>query len=366
MPAAHPLVYFSKMFQAVPQLMEVQRHAGGTFVSNRKSTMDAVRRLYPDVPAARYTSWFSKYSPGYKAMQQASAILTGAPTPDMLAQFEARSCMVFHGTYMFLARNALERISHFDLLCTIGPRMRRTIERYRDEFELNTVESGYLPFGSFPQKTPALTRDQLSRIGLNPEKKTLVYMPWGKPFGSWDIMAETILRDTPADCNLILRPHPSQGIASRRQDRAHFKHIATLCRERGDTLLDLDAYPLALLFSLADLMLTDGTSPAEESLFYDVPQLFIDTPLWSKDVIHAYAQREGMHADDLEQYLQLFDCGELYRAGQALSFAAAIQDALAQADIHRPQRETYFSWVFGQRDRQAGERVFRAVSKLIS
>jgi len=362
----HRFVYFSKMFQAVPQLMEVQKHAGGIFVSNRKSTMDAVRKLYPEVAAARYTSWFSRYSPGYKAMQQASAIITGAPTPDMLAQFQARTCMVFHGTYMFLARDALQRISHFDLLCTIGPRMRRTIDRYRDEFNFRTVESGYLPFGSFPEKTAALAAANLSRMGLDPGKKTIVYMPWGKPYGSWEIMAETIARDTPAEFNLILRPHPSQGIASRRSDRESFKRVSALCKQRGDTLLDLNAYPLALLFSLADLMITDGTSPAEESLFYDVPQLFIETPLWSKDVIHAYAQREAMHEDDLERYLELFNCGERYHPAQQKPYAQAIQDALAQAVAFGTNREAYFSWVFGQRDRQAGERVFHAVSDLIS
>jgi len=122
---------------------------------------------------------------------------------------------------------------------------------------------------------------------------------------------------------------------------------------------------LALLFSLADLMITDGTSPAEESLFYDVPQLFIETPLWSKDVVRSYARREAMHEDDLEQYLELYNCGELYSAGQKKPYAQAIQDALAKTDILGAKREEYFSWVFGQRDRQAGERVFHAVSALI-
>lgn len=361
----HQFAYFAKMFQAVPQLMEVQRHAGGIFVSNRSSTLNAVRRLYPSAEVARYWTWFPNYSPGYKVMQQARAILAGAPNPVILGQFPALKCMVFHGTYMFLSRQALQQIAHFDLLCTIGPRMRRTIERYRDEFDFRTVESGYLPFGSFPEKSGKLARENLAGMGLAPDKKTIVYMPWGKPYGSWEAMAETIARETPADFNLILRPHPSQGLTSRRSDRESFKRVSALCKARGNTLLDLNAYPLALLFSLADLMITDGTSPAEESLFYDVPQLFVETPLWSRDVIHSYAQREGMHADDLERYLELFDCGELYRTGQTKSFAEAVRDALDQAGELRTKRDAYFDWVFGQRDRQAGERVFHAVNELI-
>lgn len=360
-------VYFSKMFQAVPQLMEVRRHADGVFVSSRRSTLDAVRRLYPNVEAARYTSWFSKYSPGYKAMQKASVIVTGAPTPDMLAQFQARTCMVFHGTYMLLSKDILKQLNHFDLLCMIGPRMRKTVDRYRDELQLKQVmESGYLPFGSFPEKSADLTASNLISLGLSPEKKTVVYMPWGKPHGSWNHMAEKIVRETPSDFNLILRPHPSQGLTSRREDRASFKRVAALCQARNNTLLDINSCPLSQLFSLADLMITDGTSPAEESLFYDVPQLFIQTPLWSRDVIRAHAGRSDVPADEVTEYLDLFDCGVNFDIGQDKNFYHAVHAALSGADDFKSNREAYFSWVFGPRDREAGTRVHQALLGLIN
>jgi hypothetical protein len=72
-----------------------------------------------------------------------------------------------------------------------------------------------------------------------------------------------------------------------------------------------------------------------------------------------------MHENDFENYLELFKCGELYSASQKKPFAQAVQDALAQADVLSTKREEYFSWVFGRRDRQAGERLFHAVSALI-
>ena len=244
--------------------------------------------------------------------------------------------------------------------------MRKTIDRYQGDFNFQTIESGYLPFGSFPERKPELTARNLVSMGLNPENKTLVYMPWGKPYSSWDFMAKNLVLETPRHFNLILRPHPSQGISSRRSDRAGFRLLAKLCEERGDTLLDLNTYPLSQLFSLADLMITDGTSPAEESLFYDVPQLFIQTPLWNKDVIHAYARRENMHADDLARYLDLFECGTTYQTSQPEPpIAQSITDALESSESRRPKREQYFNWVFGQRDRMAGERVSRAIHSLI-
>ena len=358
-----PVAYFSKMFQAVPQLMEVQKHAGGGFVSSRKSTLDAVRKLYPQVPVSRYYSLLAKFSPGYKVLSAAQAIVTGAPGGRILSQFDAKRCMVFHGTYMFLSRDALRRMAHFDLLCAIGPRMQRTIERSRQEFDLHTVQSGYLPFDSFPIKSVEANRANLAQLGLSPERKTIVYMPWGKPYGSWEQMAEKMVRELSPEFNLILRPHPSQGLTSRRSDRASFRRVSALCQARHNTLLDLNSCSLSQLFSLADLMVTDGTSPAEESLFYDVPQLFVETPLWTTDVIRQDAQREGMHEEDLAHYLTLFECGPTYRVGQSGKLGDVVADALAAADGLRIRRDDYFRWVFGQRGRQAGARVHQALSE---
>lgn len=357
--------YFSKMFQAVPQLMEVQKHAGGTFVSSRRSTIDAARKLYPDVPMRKYNSWFRKLSAGYKVLDDARVILTGSPGGKLLSQFAAKRCMVFHGTFMLLSKETLKSMGHFDLLCTVGPRMQHTVEQYQDELKLNALESGYLPFGSFPEKSTVATAANLQRLGLSPEKKTLVYMPWGKPYGSWSLMAERIAKETPREFNLILRPHPSQGLTSRREDRESFKRIAAICKERGDTLLDISACPLSLLFSIADLMMTDGTSPAEESLFYDVPQLFIETPLWSIDEITAFARRNAVPEKELAEFLELFECGEIYRFDGHESLSTKIYAALdAAASVHS-KREKYFRWVFGDRDRNAGERVYQAARSLI-
>lgn len=361
------IAYFSQMFQAIPQLMEVQKHAGGTFVSTRRSTVEAARRLYPQVPVARYRSWFSRLSEGYRVLAAARAIVTGTPGQGVIAQFPARRCMVFHGTYMLLPKATIRKIAHFDLICTMGPRMLDAVNRYRDEFGLKrVVDAGYLPFGSFPEKDGFPRETALAGLGLSPDRRTVVYMPWGRPYGSWNYMAETLVRETPPEFNLILRPHPSHGVTSRNKDRLSFLRIGALCRQRGNTLLDRNVIPLAQLYALADLMVTDGTSPAEESLFYDVPQLFIETPLWNKDVIRAYAMNAEAEDGDLQRYLGLFDCGPRYAAGQARPWASVVDAALASAAAQQSARADYFAWVFGQRDRSAGERVHGALEELLS
>src|SRR5665647_283621 len=360
-----PYAYFSKMFQAVPQLMEVQKHAGGVFVSSRNTTISATKKLYPGVEIAKYSSWFTKFSQGYKALDNAPVIVTGAAGRSIFSQFSAKTCMVFHGTYTYLSKDTLKLNTHFDLLAIIGPRMRHTVDRCRDELGLNVVETGYLLFGSFPEKTEALKVSSLRDLGLNPDKKTIVYMPGGKPYGSWMAMAEKMMLETPKEFNLILRPHPSQGLTSRYDDRQSFKRVLALAKLRTDTLLDLSACPLAQLFSIADLMITDGTSPAEESLFYDVPQMFIKTPLWSKDVIRDI-HGKAMYEDDLEQIMTLFDCGLTYDTESLLPYASAVYEAFNIAESVRKQRKDYFSWVFGKGDRQAGARVYQAIKNLLN
>ena len=360
-----PYAYFSKMFQAVPQLMEVQKHAGGVFVSSRNTTIGATKKLYPDVEIAKYGSWFTKLSQGYKVLDDASVIVTGAAGRGILSQFPAKSCMVFHGTYTYLSKDKLKLCTHYDLLAIIGPRMRRTVDRCRDELGLNAVETGYLPFGSFPEKTEASKVSSLRDLALNPDKKTIVYMPGGKPYGSWMAMAEKMVFETPREFNLILRPHPSQGLTSRHDDRQSFKRVSELAKLRTDTLLDLSACPLAQLFSIADLMITDGTSPAEESLFYDVPQMFIKTPLWSKDIIRDI-HGNTMYEDDLEQIMTLFDCGLTYGTESLAPYAIAVYEALNMAESVRKQRKDYFTWVFGKGDRQAGVRVHQAIKDLLN
>lgn len=360
-----PYAYFSKMFQAVAPLMEVQKHAGGVFVSSRNSTISAAKKLYPDVEMAKYCSWFTRLSQGYKALDHASVIVTGAAGRNILSQFSAKSCMVFHGTYTYLSKDKLKLNTHYDLLAIIGPRMRRTVDRCRDELGLNTVEIGYLPFGSFPEKAEALKASNFRDLGLNPDKKTIVYMPGGKPYGSWMAMAEKIVLETPKEFNLILRPHPSQGLTSRHDDRQSFKRVSALAKLRSDTLLDLSLCTLSQLFSIADLMITDGTSPAEESLFYDVPQMFIKSPLWSKDIIRDI-HGEAMYADDLEQILTLFECGITYDTESLPPYASAVYEASNMAESFRKQRNEYFSWVFGEGDRQAGTRAHAAIKNLLN
>jgi len=357
------IVYFSKMFQAIPHLAQVQSLLPGVFVSNRRSTLKAVTKLYPEIPQARYSRLLGELGTGNRKLSEADVIVTGSPYRELLQRYSAKKCTVFHGTYMMLSKQALISNSHYDLLCIIGPRMQQMMERFSSSVSLNTVvNTGFLPFCEFPTKNPELRNKTLLTLGLNPDKKTVLYTPSRRGIGSWGYVAESLIKTASPDYNLILRPHPSQALTSRASDRKSFRRVKAMAVKRPHSYLDLTSQPLPLLHSITDLIISDANSPAEESLFYDNPQLFIETPQLCRDVMHQQATREKMHPEDTEQLLTLYDCGPRCYTSDSVNFDAILDEAILDAPSYTQQRERYFNWVFGNRDRKANERVAQAIS----
>lgn len=361
------IVYYSRMFQTVPHLAQVHAELPGTFVTSRRSTLQAAQRLYPDMPSIKTSKFFGDFNRANRALKKADVIVTGSPYKNVLAPFSAKKCTVFHGTYMMFSREALLANAHFDLLCVTGPRMQQMIDRHADEIPVNTVQTGFLPFAEFPEKSAAFTQSTLERLNLNPEYKTIVYTPSRRGIGSWNYAAEQLIKTVPQHFNLILRPHPSQAITPRRKDKASFSKVKKLAEIRGNTIVDLTSLPLSHLQCIADLMISDANSPAEESLFYDVPQLFIETDDLSRDYIAKLAVKEDMHKDDTDKLLTLYEIGKsVYLKDDLFDFNDVIEKTLLDSSGFIEKREEYFSWVFGVRDRLAGKRVAEKVRELVA
>lgn len=352
------VVYYSRMFQSVPHLAQVCQELPGTFVTSRRSTLKAAQRLYPAMPSIKTSKFFGVFNRGNRALKNADIIVTGSPYKSVLAAFSAKKCNVFHGTYMMFSREALLANAHFDLLCVTGPRMQQMIGRHADEIPVNTVQTGFLPFAEFPVKNQAFTQQTLERLNLNPEYKTVLYTPSRRGLGSWDYAAEQLILTLPKHFNLILRPHPSQAITPRQKDRASFNKIRKMAEIRGNTIVDLTSLPLSHLQCITDLIISDANSPAEESLFYDVPQLFIETESLSRDYIAKLAVKECMHKDDTEKLLTLYEIGEsVYLERNNFNFSDVVEKSLIDSAVFSENRKEYFSWVFGIKDRLAGQRV---------
>jgi len=341
------IVYFTKQYQAVPALMQLYLGTGGIFVSTRGSTVKAIRKVYPDVPVVKLNERFGRFSAGERSLRKADLIITGSPNRELLERYHARKCMVFHGTYAFMAQEEIDGLAHFDIICAIGPRMQQALQG--TGLESKIIVSGYLPFMEFPPRDAAARAEYLKRLCLSPQNKTLLYLPRGRPYGSWDIMAERLLRQMPNTYNLILRPHPSQSVTARIRDHFRFMHLHRLCRKRGNALLDLTTCKLSTLLSVADLVISDGASSPEEALFYDLPQVFIESAGSSPTAIAAMMRKKKLSEDYIEKLLTIYRCGKSITP-EMPDMLVVIEAAMAESEHYRPHREAYFSWVFGDKE----------------
>lgn len=357
------VVYFSKMFQAVPHLAQVERQLEGNFISNRVSTLKAVKKFYPEMPRLRYFNKFGFASAGCRAMRDADVIVTGSSYPDFLGVFTAKKCSVFHGTYMFFTAKEAMEFSSFDLLCVIGPRMEGMLRRHAVVADIATRKTGFLPFGEFPEKGDEQRQALLARLGLDATQKTVLYTPSNRKIGSWLRVAEALIRTTPADINVILRPHPRQALTPRAADRRHFAQLLQFASTKKNIFIDIAECALPELLAIADVIISDANSPSEESMFYGVPQLLIETPDFSRDTLVAWGKRDGMHDEDMAHLLTLYDCGENLWVDEPPDFSTVLYQVMENGHHYASQREHYFEWVFGERDRKAGERVAMAIKE---
>ena len=326
--------------------MPIDDRLGGVIVTSRFSTASAINRVYGDVDVYKEGKIFSSIYPAYKALEEAKLIVTGAPYLNALKAYSALKYMVFHGTYAYMGLKEVKRLEHFDKVCAIGPRMMDVLESagLADKSKL----SGYLPFMSFPERNVNDKFRFLHSLGLDPQRKTIVYLPWGKPFGSWDLMVRKLLIETPPEYNLILRPHPSHANSFRVNDFIEFYKIKQMVRNRDFTYLDLTSQKLSSIYANADLIISDGTSPAEESLFYDLPQLFIETNRFSRDSVVSMLRSQGINHKHLEKVLGLYSCGQSI-SPQTQNLSTLISDAMLYSDKYANARESYFNYVFGNR-----------------
>lgn len=352
------ITYYTRMYQAVPTLMPFYRALGGNFVTPRAATARAINRVYSDVSVVRDNRLFGKFSAGHRLLKASDLIVTGAPYKNALQAYGAKKYMVFHGTFAYMTVKEVQAMAHFDRLCVIGPRMMQVVEKagLADKAML----CGYIPFLDYPMRDEQSRHTFLTNLGLDPAKKTLIYLPWGNPFGSWNLMAEKLLNEIPADYNLILRPHPSQSVTLRLKDRFAFMRLEKIIKARGSAYLDLTAQKLPLLYANADLIISDGTSPAEESLYYDLPQIFVETEHFSREVVGQIMRAKGADDQHIASVTSLYNCGKILTP-QTEKIDILVQYALETKDEYADERQRYFSYAFGARNHEAQQNLIESM-----
>lgn len=354
---ARSLCYFTQMYQSIAPLKAIYDELGGTFVCGRKSTYRYLTSLSPIVNVAKFNKRFHLLGAGNKALDRAQCIVTGSPYQKILSPFNAMKVMVFHGTYAGLQKETIEGLVHFDHLFLTGPRMEKMFNKYCGDVEIDFSTTGFIPFKNFPEKTEENKKALLSKLDLDTSLKTVVYCPSRKKEGSWNECVKALINEVSSEYNLILRPHPSQSMNLRFQDKLEMYHIKEMAKKRKNTMIDLVDIDFPVLLMTADLLISDANSPAEEALYYDTPQLLTGMGNSSYENIKKIWVDWGMDEEDIESRLRMFDCGPVFKKENYANWHEAVCDALFRETTYSNSRSDYFVFIFGQKDKCAGRRV---------
>lgn len=356
------IAYLTKQFQAVPALAGVHQNLGGRFVSTRRSTLQAIKKFNPEIAVDYYIEKLGRHSFGFRTLDNAGVIVTGAPYRNILTRLGGKKYMIFTGTTPSLTvKQIREDFAHFDQLCVLGPRMMRSIAQAG--LEVDVAQAGYFPFLLFPEKKSPHSFALLAAAGIDPTQKIILYLPRGEPMGSFDMMMPRFMEQMPqTNFTLIVRPHPSQSVKLHLRDRLRFFFMNRHVSKHANIFMDMNHFRLADLLAVADLVISDANSPAEESLFYDVPQVLVETSRLSRQVITEMMRGNHASAEDIECALRIYDNGPILTP-QEKDIPDLIQRAIASAVDYAKVREDNYAFVFGERGLAAQHAVIEDMRK---
>jgi len=107
----------------------------------------------------------------------------------------------------------------------------------------------------------------------------------------------------------------------------------------------------------------DATSPNEEFLFYDRPQIITESYPREKWIDQWIG--EGLQQDDVEDLLGLYSCGLSFRRSGLDNWGEAVEQCLANDHDYVDVRRRYFANAFGSEPGSAVERVALKLAELI-
>lgn len=213
-------------------------------------------------------------------------VLFAANTNMIQPRAVGKKVQIFHGI-SFRNKAVREENASADHYFFVGPYMRRKFEE-RGMFakdDPRTLSIGFPKTDRLVNRT--LDRQKLlQQHGLSGERPVLVYAPTGQKKNSLETMGLDVIRalseSNQFDLLVKLHDHP-------KGHKDWMKRVGALETEHTKLVRDFDVIPLLYL---ADLLITDASSVANEFALVDRPIVFLDVP----ELIQA-AMSEGSAVD---------------------------------------------------------------------
>ncbi|MFN3234459.1 MAG: CDP-glycerol glycerophosphotransferase family protein [Gammaproteobacteria bacterium] len=335
------IVYYIDNIQSLPISKPLVDESSGVIIVRSRRIYDLVKKQAPHTPIYIYSKWLGRFSRANKELSCAHAIIINrSGSIKIVKRFHRPIVMLFHGTFRDIGTRNIDSLAGTSLVLVNGPRQAKSFERFRDRLPLRCEQIGYIPFDKFITKTPQTSEEIKRKLGLNPQQKTVVYLPARKKVGSWSEHALKIANDIGDNINLIMRPHPNQLT-----EKTLVKELQSLFKKRKNHLLDIGDYHYNELLCIADVLISDATSPAEESLYYDTPQIFTES--FTREEWRQTYEEDGLHPEDIKKLLMIYDTGISYLKNHYKDWGVCVKDALEKKNNFYKQRQNYFDYAFG-------------------
>jgi hypothetical protein len=243
-------------------------------------------------------------------------------------------------------------MANYDLLLFVGERDKQRFER------LGVLGKTRWKLIGLP-RSDSIARGEVTRDAvlhsLNlPPQPTVLYAPTHGALSSFFEWGREICRAVPAECNLIIKPHPliARAVESGSLDGAVWNALHEYSRQRPNTLFLREAnVELQHVMAAADVLITDFSSAAEEFLIFNRPLVFAN-----------HLAGSGYH-------LTRGEWDEIQSCGEVVTEKTRLEHAIAEA-LHNPQqneaaRVRMRDYVYFQVDGRAAERAAQSLSELV-
>ncbi len=273
--------YIDYSIQEIPSISCIASETGGTIYTDSALTFNNLNKYHPNLKFVYY-----KTIADIRNQMKTSGVRVIIYPDYHIRHFKdlegVRHVQVFHGTsdkvYDY-RRDVLE----YDLFFIPGE---HALERYRKKGLLkknNGVIIGY-PKLDRVFRGELSRNDELAKLRMNPNKKTVLYAPtWvdRASNSSWKKFHSTLITDKPDNINLIVKLHPNLI----RYRKNEVEEMRKQLQPHKDTLLIDKSPDIVPVMAASDVLLSDVSAVTREYLAFKRPFIFLSNKpkwFWSK------------------------------------------------------------------------------------
>ncbi|MFV1872344.1 MAG: CDP-glycerol glycerophosphotransferase family protein [Oleiphilus sp.] len=267
---------------------------------------------------------------------------------DQLAE-NTQSALLFHGSGTGVKNASLSPgLGNFDVRFVSGPgRMKIFAERFPS---VKLFEVGFAKLDPLRhQDSLEKLKFNLSELGLDPKKKTMLYAPTFYP-SSIENMSKTFPKDF-ADYNILIKAH--DFTLNKSKYKHQLKKLNTWSHEENVYFADAKQYSLIPFMATADIMVTDTSSAIFEFASLNKPVIICNFPRlrWTYRGPLKYRLRNRLDASTLH-YQDVAAKANRYKNLKNVVDQHAKEPSLLEAN-----RMSYSQEIMGNMDGQASNRI---------